>query len=153
MKINPDCIRDVMLVLEEKLSFRESTAEGFEGFLFWGSVRVDKLVELMSETCYSKFDIVYSALQLSESKYIVTDVGKLYDEGDRLFFKENILYITPKGHEFIASIHDKETWGRKISPILQQIGSVSLSVIESVSKGIADAAIEKLVKNFPADML
>lgn len=153
MKLNPDCIRDVMLTLEEKLSFKECEVKGWEGVLIWDPITVEQLVELMTGMGYSKNDIVYSALQLSESKYIITDVPKLFDIKDRSIYRENILYIAPKGHEFITSIHDKETWGGKISPILQVIGSVSLSVIESVSKGIADAAIDKLIKNAPIDAL
>lgn len=146
MKLNPDCIRDAMLILEEKLSFKD-----YDRAISFGSMSVDCLMCIMEKCGYSRDDIAYTALQLFESKYIVTDRASPVDSKMRWLDIGNILYITPAGHEFIASVHNKEVWKDKISPILGALGSVSLSVIEAVSKGIANAAIERLMINPPTE--
>lgn len=50
----------------------------------------------------------------------------------------------------LFSMMEAITQNEKISPILGAIGNVSLSIIESVAKGIADAAISKIMLNPPS---
>lgn len=49
-----------------------------------------------------------------------------------------------KGHDFLAGIRDKETWAAKMKPVLDRFGSVSLSVIEALSKGAMDAFLDRV---------
>lgn len=137
MKINPDCVRDVMLALEEQLDLKEC---GF--FVRFVCSGPDKLLKstYIKGKGYSMQDIYYSCLQCAENGYIVAD----YDiqKNDKSLSFNAILYITPKGHDFIASIADQKTWQEKIKPAISAFGNVSLSVIESISKGIVTALIE-----------
>ena len=145
MKLNPDCIRDVMLTLENELSICIQEYDAGDIFRF-DSMRVERLILIMSsEYEYANTDTVYSVLQLMESGYIVTS-GQLPIHGKHnMVTIGDILYITPKGHEFVASMYDANNWAKKIKPILVKVGSLSLSIIESVSKGITDAAIGRLL--------
>lgn len=52
------------------------------------------------------------------------------------------MYITPKGHDFIASVSNQQTWQEKIKPTLSAVGNVSLTVIETIAKGAVTAFIE-----------
>lgn len=150
MKLNPDCIRDIMLTLEDRLSIYGQNSKGSEVFRF-DSVSISLLTLIVNDKYgHANPEIVYSALQLIESGYIATDQEQPVCGRFGRVELGNILYITPKGHEFLASIYEKETWKEKISPILGAIGNVSLSIIESVAKGIADAAISKIMLNPPS---
>ncbi len=141
MKFNPDCIRDVMLTLEEELTISEETDNMFR-FQAMSPNRLALLVE--SRNGRTREDVVYSLLQLIESRYVVTTAEyPLYGHFE-LVELGKILYITPKGHEFITSVQDKETWSKKISPILKKMGGASLAVIEAVAKGFANAMLDKI---------
>lgn len=142
MKLNPDCVRDVMLELEKELGIEKKSKKIYQ-FL---ALDVYDLASRMEEKFgYRGEDVVYSALQLWESGYIVTN-GKhpVYGNMDTVEMG-GIIYITPKGHEFISAIHSTKTWAEKISPVLKRIGNVSLSIIESVSKGITTSIIEQII--------
>ena len=69
MKFNPDCIRDVMLTLEEELTISEETDNMFR-FQAMSPNRLALLVE--SRNGRTREDVVYSLLQLIESRYVVT---------------------------------------------------------------------------------
>lgn len=148
MKLNPDCVRDVMIALEEKTGIEFDERNGFFSFK---AVRIHPLYMETPSLCkrYSREEVAYTLLQLSESGYVVADWKR--DErflGVKFGF---ILYLTPKGHDFVSALHDKETWTAKLKPILDRFGSVSLSVIEAVSKGAMDAALDRFVPTLFTD--
>ena len=93
---------------------------------------------------YDAGSLIYHIIQLSESGYLATDFR--FDPVENFRHNElpSIYYVTPKGHEFIATISEKAQW-EKTSKILRSFGSVSLAVIETISKGIASAAIEQII--------
>ena len=135
MKLNPDCIRDIMLVLEEKLSVCDSP----KGYYFQSS-SVPGIISCVHEKGYSKEEVAYTVLQLAESGYIVTSSRDLCNITHHTFNPGSILYITPKGHEFIAKIRDTERW-RKVKSGVSIIRDYSLSAIASIAEGITSAAI------------
>lgn len=103
---------------------------------------VDSIRRVSPLNVYSAGELLYHIIQLSESGYIMSDFE--FDPQTN-FHKGNlprIYYVTPKGHEFIAKIAEKKSW-EKASKILCTLGGISLSVIEAVSKGVADAALSK----------
>ena len=143
MKLDPDCIRDLMLFCEEHTYIKTEeigrcTAARYH-VLYVDSMR---LVPPLNK--YDVGSLVYHIIQLSESGYLATDFR--FDPVEN--FRHNelpaIYYVTPKGHEFIATISEKAQW-EKTSKILRSFGSVSLAVIETISKGIASAAIEQII--------
>ena len=89
---------------------------------------------------YSREDLFYSCLQAAENGYIVADY-RIDKQLNTIEFY-GILYITPKGHDFIASISNQQTWQEKIKPTLSAVGNVSLTVIETIAKGAVTALIE-----------
>lgn len=142
MKLNPDCVRDVMLELEENLQIEKQNNRIYR---FQALAVCDLAASMEKKLGYRSEDVVYSALQLWGGGYIATN-GSLPVCGDfNVVEMGEIVYITPKGHEFIATIHSEKTWKGKIAPVLEKIGCVSLSIIESVSKGVANSVIEKII--------
>lgn len=131
MKLNPDCVRDLLIYFEENLNV---TVHGFSPMS-----RLDIFQIFHDE--YSYEDLLYSMIQLHESGYIVTDFKPDFNKST--FWLNNVFFITPKGHDLLASIYNKEDWKQKVSPILKSIGSISLSVIESVSKGVTEAYLSR----------
>lgn len=143
MKLDPDCVRDLMLFCEEHTYIKTEeigrcTAARYH-VLYVDSMR---LVPPLNK--YDAGSLIYHVIQLSESGYLATDFHFDPVENFRHNALPAIYYVTPKGHEFIASIVGKAQWDN-ISKILRSLGSVSLTVIETVSKGIASAAIEQIL--------
>lgn len=89
MKLNLDCIRAILLKLEE-LPYGES----------YSSVNFGGLC-----STYSQEDIDYSIKKLTEAHFIETDVSELSDESYTY-----ILDITYEGHQFLANIRDNTIW-------------------------------------------
>lgn len=145
MKLNPDCIRDVMLTLEDELSIR--IQENINGdIFFFEPIRIERLILIIGgKYGHASTDIIYSVLQLMENGYVVTSAELPPRGKHNIITLGDILYITPKGHEFAAATHNKEDWSNKIKPILGKVGAVSLSIVEAVSKGVTTAAIDRLL--------
>lgn len=138
MKLNPDCIRDIMLTLEDM------TGITLNGYYQFARVTHSSVASELSEK-YRSTEIAYTLIQLAESDYIKMQFE--YDKRHLAVNIGNILYITPKGHEFISHIQSNERWTTKIKPAIRLFGSVSLSVVEAISKGVANAALERITPN------
>lgn len=139
MKLNPDCIRDLMLYFEEQTKLVSTGSLMFFGVVSantiqQGSAFSDDLKQ------YSPEERVYHVIQLSDSGYIATNYRFDPEHNFTKLPIPSVYYVTPKEHEFIASIRKPESWA-KTSSILKKLGTLSLSIIESVSKGITEAAI------------
>lgn len=132
MKLNPDCVLDVMMYLENNLGIKQNSFKCVEFLSIWK--------EFSDQ--YQKKDILYSIFQLTKSGFIVTDMTE--DIVHNRFSVSDIFYITPKGHDFISSANTKDVWPIA-KRILNSLGSVSLSVIESISSGVASSIIETMI--------
>lgn len=143
MRLNPECIRDLMLFCEENTYIDTTEVENLL-CASYHVLYVDSMRRVPPLNAYEAGEVLYHVIQLSESGYIMTDFK--FDPQNN-FRKGNlpcIYYVTPKGHEFIAKITEKKSW-EKVSKILRTLGGVSLSVIEAVSRGVADAALSKCI--------
>lgn len=136
MKLNPDCIRDVMLVLEDETGIDPQRSNMFL------SVDSDLICKNLCGL-YERESIVYTLIQLAESGYICTDFKA--DKDKITFSLGKILYITPKGHDFISKISDADRWTGKIRPLAQKAGAISLYVVEAIAKGVMDSVMENLI--------
>lgn len=143
MKLDPDCVRDLMLFCEEHTYIKTEEIGRYTAARYH-VLYVDSMRLTPPLNKYDVGSLIYHIIQLSESGYLATDFR--FDPVEN--FRHNelpaIYYVTPKGHEFIATISEKAQW-EKTSKILRSLGSVSLAVIETISKGIASAAIEQII--------
>lgn len=134
LKLNYDCIRDVLLVLEENLTIEvEETEDG--AFYSYNYLDTDDVLNINSLSKYSKYDIIYSVVKLSEACYINTsDIS-----GDDLteFIISDITY---SGHEFLQSIKSETVWN-DVKNVSKKVGSMSFPIISSIAGNVISKII------------
>ncbi|MFV9733498.1 DUF2513 domain-containing protein [Ligilactobacillus salivarius] len=87
MKLNPDCIRDILLAVEELSDYDRSVSDS----------ELSKSKFLIS---YSENEILYHVRQLTWSKML--QQADFYGEGF------DILDLSPQGHEFLNNIRSDD---------------------------------------------
>lgn len=91
MKLNQDCVRDILLATEE-LPYNHY-------------FKLDYLVNAPEFKCYTSEEIQYSVEKLKEAGYIDAEITKYLDGGYNFALKS----ITWSGHEFLDNIRNKDT--------------------------------------------
>ena len=126
MKLDMDCVRDVLLELEgfpldchTPYSFQTSIARHGE-----------------NEVCYT-------LAKLSEGKYINSDIRR-HPNGQYDFY--GIYDMTFAGHELLAEVRDPERW-KKVKASMSAIRSYSLSAISAIAEGMTAAGISVLFQS------
>lgn len=121
MKLNKDCVRDLMLYVEDNLSF--------------GS-QLD--VSQIDNLDYSTEDISYTALKLYEAGYINALISDYIDGSSYILIQS----ITWSGHKFLDNIRDGKIWSTTKS-IASKFSSVSISMIENIASQVITNLINK----------
>ncbi|HJF86609.1 MAG TPA: DUF2513 domain-containing protein [Companilactobacillus farciminis] len=122
MKLNPDCIRDILLAVEDTSSYGKIISS-FE------------LYKSTSLSNYSENEILYHVRQLAWSKML--------EQTD--FYLDNsfsILDLSPQGHEFLNNIRSDDNWN-KTKEFSAKIGSLAVSTLQSVASSIISISIQK----------
>ncbi|WP_277934370.1 DUF2513 domain-containing protein [Parablautia intestinalis] len=118
MRIDNECIRDILFTVEENSFYRDPCC--------------------ITDECRD-----YPNLQKYENDQLSYHLRYLEMKG--LLFVPyshfvNCYDLTPDGHEFLANIRDDNNW-KKIKSISSNIGFASLKIISSIAEGVATAAI------------
>ena len=121
MKLNYDCIRDVMLYLEENLELNNT--------VHLKNIVID----------YSAEDIKYSILKLEEIGYIDARIVKA--AGSKIITAV-INDITFYGHEFLNTVRPKTVWENK-KEISTKIGVNTISSLTQIASQIVTQLISK----------
>ncbi len=116
MKLNQDCVRNVLLELEEKLEN--------DGHLFLYQLR-----EFETLKKYGEDITVYALLKLIEGGYL--DGKPVYGDGKMLDLA--VSSITLNGHELLDNIRSNEVWVATKKK-LKGVASVSLMLVSGVAK-------------------
>ncbi|WP_300385165.1 DUF2513 domain-containing protein [Clostridium sp.] len=122
MKLNPDCIRDILFTVEDTTSFSSY-------------MRVDLECNYERLTSYSYEEILYHIKQCELTGFL-TKVS-WYLSGSCMIHD-----LSPSGHKFIADIRSETNWN-KTKEISKKIGSSSLDTLKQISIGV----ISELMKN------
>lgn len=133
MKLSMECIRSVMLILEENLTFDEKD-ESLEKI----HLSLEQLCDFMPE--YSKADIFYSLYNLDQAGYV--DISVRWASGE--VYSCTISDVTYSGHEFLERIRDGAKW-KKVKAAASAVRDYSLSAISSIAEGITSAAINAYI--------
>lgn len=121
MKLDHDCVRDVLLAIEAKP---------------YGAIyQIDQL----GVNGYDDFTIRYAVEKLVEGGYI--DITPIDSFGQ---YECLIRNLTIYGHEFLDNIRPIETWD-KTKSIVSKVGSVSLDVLANTAAQVATNLISKLM--------
>lgn len=123
VKLNPDCVRDILLEIE-RLDFNETT-------------NPDKLHDTLPD--YSVEQLTYTCLKLGEGEFIMlitVDVMGSYQPGIKC-----VVGLTYKGHEFLEKVRPKSVWDKVLSAAkgaetfsLDIIGKVAVTVLAELAK-------------------
>lgn len=130
MKLNISCVRDLLLLLEEK-PFYTVNEHGF----------IESQIVLLDDICselpqYSSSDIYYTLSLLDDAGFLslITQWGD-----DSLIFCA-VESMTYAGHELLENIRDDGRW-KAVTAGLAAVRNYSLSAISSLAEGITAGAI------------
>lgn len=121
MKLNPDCIRDILLYVESETD-------------------LDTFVEMAPESIpsglsiYSFSELAYHVKQAELSGLL--KVLSWYLDGSFL-----IEYLLPPGHQFLSDIREDTNWN-KTKEIAKSVGSNSLDVMKDIASGVIATLIQ-----------
>ena len=118
MKLNYDCVRDVMLYLEENLIF--------------GNPIRDTNINLN----YDIKDIRYSLLKLHEINYLDGSVSK-YMDGEYSVITTDITFY---GHKFIGEIQSDTIWD-KTKSVSKDLGIQTINGITQIASSVISSLI------------
>ncbi|WP_269477791.1 DUF2513 domain-containing protein [Hominibacterium faecale] len=121
MKLNHDCVRDLLLFIEENVTY--------------GTYALANSIELPG---YTQDEIVYAAEKLAQADYLDAEVSRFLDRGTP---DVHITSITWEGHKFLDNIRDDGVW-KQTKGVLSKLSSASLSIASNVAAQV----ISNLVK-------
>ncbi len=135
MKLNSDCVRGVMLALEELLCIDVDE----DGAVCMDTTDLDAVCKSVPE--FDAPNVFYALHNLEQAGYIEMST-EIADNG--VVCACIIEDITFDGHEFLNQIRDKDHWA-VVKAGLAKARDFSLSAISSIAEGVAKAAIDKYI--------
>ena len=117
MKRDLDLIREIMLVLEDKMEYGKN-------------FKSTQLIEIMQDKIFSAEKLAYHVGLLVENDFIKAKEYK-YQSGEPTDYLINT--ITSQGQDFIDTIRQDTTWN-KIKEKVSNIGGYSLSLFIDIGK-------------------
>lgn len=113
MRLNPDCIRDILIAAESVITFND-------WFYYDSEHPPDSLKN------YSHDEIIYHIRQACDSGLITTSA--FYDCGASVYITD----LTPYGHEFLANIRTETVWKN-----ICKKGAASIPILFQLAKDFA----------------
>lgn len=127
MRINYDCIRDVLLSLENLLILDEN--------LEMNTVSPDELCSELPD--YQKQDIVYSLLMLRDAGYL--DVNVI--EADCGIIGMMVYGITFEGHKYLDTVRSSPIWEETKKTFKEKAIEMTIDTIILVAKKIIQSRL------------
>ena len=121
MKLNPDCIRAILMYSEEHTTVSDVCRFDFEKC-------PDELFT------YANNEILYHLRQCNESGFFIG--FKEYISGDVV-----IRDISPKAHEFLANIRKDTVWNG-VKGVAVKIGATSLKALTQIASNVVTELIK-----------
>lgn len=114
MKLNHDCIRDLLLYLEDNLDYMDE-------------IRINNL----KIEPYSKDELLYTADRLIEAGYLNSRFG-WNSQSSHIITVNSISY---KGHQFLDTIRDDGIW-KTTKNKFAKFSSISLPIIQELASSL-----------------
>lgn len=121
MKLNPDCMRDILIVME-KAGYLEELSP---------STVYDALPS------YTNDEINYSIIKLKEAEFIDAIIRE-YNDGIIIL---RLIDITYTGHQFLADVRSDNIWN-DIKEVSKKVGSNSITAISQIATGVISTIIK-----------
>lgn len=130
MKLNQDCVRDIMLFIEKNVTFG----------MF---LHLNDFIESSDLKKYDSKTIKYTLGKLDETKFLHSNATWI--DNNLVMFSTGML--TWDGHKFLDTIRDSKVWSTTKS-VTEKLASVSMSMIESISAQVISNIIKsQMIKN------
>ena len=132
MELNYKCIRDILLLIEQKQKLIITDSDNLVSHLeeLDCTFFIDNL-----EKC-PKEDVIYTLKKLSESNFLDAEVAK---SNDNDIIEITVYEMTYEGHQFLASIKNKNVW-EKFLEAGKALDTFPLNIIASIAAGICEQA-------------
>lgn len=134
LKLDSNCVRDVLLYLESEPYVRTNENGRVEFVGVW----LPSICKQLS--AYPQEVIFYTLSKLEEGEYI--DMSVQWASGGVNVCRVN--YITYNGHEFLEKIRPDTVWEKTIG-IAGKVGNFSLQMLAKISEGVATTLIKELI--------
>ncbi len=142
MRLNMDCLRDILLCVEENTGLRKSCYFVDSDLAVAQSYSDDEFetipkyqVALLSS--YSNDELIYHVHYCVYAELILP-FDNSSDE------KIMIADLTPKGHEFLGNIRNPDNWA-KTKEVGGKIGAFGLNMAEKIAEGVATAYLKQVL--------
>ena len=125
MRLNPDCIRDILFYIEDTTDYQ----------IWTFFLRSSKDFDIQLKNNYSPNEILYHLELCEEYGYIVTP--------DKQPMRESqVKRLSVSGHEFLENIRQDTNWN-KTKEVAEGAGSTSIKIISNIASNLAVAYISK----------
>ena len=116
MKFNKDCVRDILMYIEEHSIYKNNNLGEYQLHI----VHFDELCN--ADSIKHENDIIYYALQKMEEYHLIKfNANQNRSNINRCFINYHISEITNNGHEFLDNVKNPECWN-KIKTALANVG-------------------------------
>lgn len=126
MKINPDCIRDILIWLEEKIEINDKGFSTYQLFDLYNGLPQ-----------YNNDDVYYSVYNLFQIHYIEGKFSLLPDGSVKMCEINN---ITWNGHQFLNTIRPTSVW-EATKTGATKLGIMSMHALSSIAMKISEAIV------------
>lgn len=137
MKLDINCIRDVLLYIESTKHIVTNELGEIENLGIWLSDISEALPQYTQEAIY------YSLARLNDGGYISLSEHWANDSLNMCC----VNYITYSGHEFLETIRPETVW-KKSSEIAAKIGSFSLHFLSTIAGDILSECARNAVLRY-----
>lgn len=129
MKLNQDCIRDILLACEKLLVMNDDGT-------------MNEISDKILSTYISNYDLAtikYTVKYLKEADLLNASIF----EADMVAVLGFFIYdIKPLGHEFISNIRNDTIWN-KVKDYSKKVGSTSIKSLINIAEIVVSEAIKK----------
>lgn len=123
MRLNHDCIRDILLYVEENINEQNN------------KIAVGGLIKSM-DSKYDAFTIKYHIIQLNQAGMFTHAI--IADGNIPLF----IMDLSWEGHSYVDNIRDNKVWA-KVKSSTKAIASISMPILIEYAKTVAMSFLPK----------
>lgn len=134
MKLDYDCVRDLLLTLEEELEGITVDDDVFGEYIAYPSVLLSAICQNEHLKKWDKKDIIYCTIKIKEAGFIdIDEMKNTYSIADIEYFS-----ITYQGHQYLDNVRDITVW-EKIKNMLCSKGA--LMTIDNIMQVASQLAI------------
>lgn len=125
MKLNHECVRELLLYCEEELDYNQSVD--------LNDINIGYKIE----------DLIYTTKKLKEAGYINAEIVKNVLDEIYVYIHD----ITWEGHKFLDTIRDNEVWSTT-KKVLSKVSSASITFVSTVASQVLQNIIQQNLTQF-----